>query len=465
MSLIRNNTRWTLSFAAFALIFAPKLGMASAGDPHDLSLEEAKSIFSDHFGADADMEKGSVRLKGFVYKACLDHLEVRSRKSTGRADFVIRDMGGLSSCVAEQKKLFPDARYGNEQVFARLSQLKQSEILSEGKDLEVGFAWEDTNVDPPKLESRSFAEPIRFVSEATRRREEMKSEAAELERQLEQCEDVARNSRGTDQKDLEALSALNILVRHGRIEDDEADSLRKGIGEERLRRLREQASRAKAEDYASIDEGLSQWASKFANGDRSQQDSIAQIRMDLAEKMSRSNPSSIETTQAALYALEELAESSEVSDAKKEFAASRAEVARGNALAAQLISSALAQATVMPMGGQPFQLQHLISMQPEFQGFVQNLQREMTDACTQANRSRGRDKSAVARCQKAQSSLASEPQRILGIAAQEVARGMAAMAPQQPQPGGYPQQNQGPNTVPYPYNGMPQQQLQSALPR
>ncbi|NDD91090.1 hypothetical protein EBZ37_03275 [bacterium] len=457
------KSRWTLSLAACAFVLAPKLSHATASDPHDLSIEEAKSLFSEHFGAEADMKAGSVRLKGFVHKACLEHMEIRSRRSSGRADFVIRDLGNLKSCVATQKKLNPDARYGNDQVFVRLSQLKQSEISSEGKDIEVGFAWEDTNVDPPKLESRSFSDPIRFVSEATRRREEQKAEELEFEKQLEQCEDVARNSRGTDQKDLEALSALGILVRHGRIEETEADALRKSIGEERLKRLREQAVRAKAEDFAATDHDLSDWASKFAAGDQSQQDSIAQLRMDLAERMSRTNPASIETTEAALFVLQELAESSQISDAKREFAALRTDSARGNVLAAQLISSALAQAAVMPIGNQPFQVQHTISMQPEFQEYVQNLNREMSDACTQANRSRGKDRAAVARCQKAQSTLSREPQRILGIAAQEVMKGLAAMVPQQPQPPGqpvgFPPQNPGgPNSLPYPYQGASLQQ-------
>lgn len=442
MSIFKN--RWTLSFAATALILAPQVSRADAPDPHDLSYEEIRSVVAD-FGAEVNADQGTVTLKGFIYRDCLKELEIRKDMSTpGHADYIIRDMGNLKSCVAEQKKKFPNERFGNDKVFARLSQLPQSVITTEGKDLEVGIGWENTEVDPPRKESKSFPQPIRFVSRASQERQERKDEQLEFERQLVQCEDVARNSRGTEQKELEALSALNILVRHGKMDDDEAENVRQDIAQERLKRLRERLAKAKPEEYSEIDAELSSWANRHASSDQKSHDTIAQLRMDLAERMSRAAAGSVETNELALGVMQELAESSKLSKAKQESAQIKVEMLKGNVVAAQVSSSTLALAGVMPIGGQ--QLHSIISSQPEFQGFVQALQREMMDSCNSAQRSRGKDRVAVQRCQQAQASLSREPQRVLQIASTEVMKALAAMAPQPQQP--LPQQPQVPGLTP-----------------
>jgi hypothetical protein len=432
MSIFKN--RWSLSFAATALILAPQASRANSPDPHDLSYEEIKSLVVD-FGADVNVAQGSVTLKGFIYRDCLKDLEIRKDLSTtGRVDYILRDMGNLKGCVSEQKKLHPNERLGNDKVFARLSQVPQAVVSSEGKDLEVGIGWENTEVDPPRKESKSFPQPIRFVSKSSQERQERKQEQLEFQRQLEQCEDVARNSRGTEQKELEALSALNILVRHGRIDDSDAESLRMDIAQERLRRIRERIAKATPEEFPEIDRELSSWATRHASGDQKQQDTIAQLRMDLAEKMSRSAPGSIETNELALGVMQEVSESPGLSKSKLESAQIKVEMLKGSVVAAQVISSTLAQAGMMPIGGHPAQIQSVISSQPEFQSFVQALQREMMDSCNSAQRSRGKDRAAAQRCQQAQASLAREPQRVLQIASTEVLKGLAALAPPVPQP-------------------------------
>jgi hypothetical protein len=455
MSIFKN--RWTLSFAATALILAPQMSKAGAPDPHDLSYEEIKSAVAD-FGAEVDVTLGTVTLKGFIYQECLKELEIRKDLSTpGRADYIIRDMGNLKGCVAEQKKKFPNERLGNEKVFARLSKHQNAVIHSEGKDLEVGIGWENTEVDPPRKESKSFPQAIRFVSKASVERQERKDERLEFERQLAQCEDVARNSRGTEQKELEALSALNLLVRHGKMDDEDAAQVRQDIAQERLKRLRERIAKAKSEEYAEIDGELSSLASRHAGRDQKWHDTIAQLRMDLAEKMSRAAPGSIETNELALGVMQELAESSNLSKAKQESAQIKVEMLKGNVVAAQVSSSALAQASIMAIGNHPGQIQSVISSQPEFQSFIHALQREMMDSCNSARRSRGKDSVAVQRCQQAQASLSREPQRVLQIASAEVMKGLAALAPQpqqpmpqqQPVPGVMPTQNSLPPLVPF----------------
>jgi len=446
MSILKN--RWTLPLAASALILIPQMSRADAPDPHDLSYEEIKSVVAD-FGAEVNAARGTVTLKGFIYRECLKELEVRKDLGTpGRADYIIRDMGSLKSCVSEQKKRFPNERFGNDKVFARLSQLPESVIDSEGKDLEVGLGWENTEVDPPRKESKSFPQPIRFVSKASQDREERKQEQLDFQRQLEQCEDVARNSRGTEQKEVEALSALNILVRHGRIDDSDAENLRLDISQERLKRLRERIAKANPEELAEIDRELSTWANRHAGSDQKQQDTIAQLRMDLAEKMSRAAPGSVETNELALGVMQELAESPGLSKSKQESAQIKVEMLKGNVVAAQVISSTLAQAGTLPMGAHPAQIHSAISSQQEFQGFVQALQREMMDSCTSAQRSRGKDKSSVQRCQQAQASLAREPQRVLQIASAEVLKGLAALAPQPSPQTQQPGQQQAPGVMP-----------------
>ncbi len=449
MSIFKNQ--WTLSFAASALILMPQMSRADTPDPHDLSYEEIKSVVAD-FGAEVSAAQGTVTLKGFIYRECLKELEIRKDLSTeGRADYIIRDMGSLKSCVSEQKKKFPNERFGNDKVFARLSQLPQSVIDSEGKDLEVGIGWENTEVDPPRKDSKSFPQPIRFVSKASQDRQERKQEQLDFQRQLEQCEDVARNSRGTEQKELEALSALNILVRHGRIDDSDAETLRTDIAQERLRRVRERIAKAKPEELAEIDRELSSWSGRHAGGDQKQVDTIAQLRMDLAEKLSRAAPGSVETNELALAVMQELAESPSLSKTRQESAQGKVEMLKGNVVAAQVISSTLAQAGMIPIGGHPAQIQSVVSSQPEFQGFVQALQREMMDSCNSAQRSRGKDRSAMNRCQQAQASLAREPQRVLQIASAEVLKGLAALAPPpvlQPQVPQQPGQPQAPGVMP-----------------
>ena len=125
---------WTLTLAVSAWILIPPASRAAAAtaaipDPHDLSYEEIRSAVKD-FGADVNAEKGTVTLRGFIYKACLDQIEIRTKESTGRVDYIIRDVGNLKGCLAEQKKRHPAERLGNEAVFARLSKLPAAVITA-----------------------------------------------------------------------------------------------------------------------------------------------------------------------------------------------------------------------------------------------------------------------------------------------------------------------------------------------
>ena len=473
---------WTLTLAVSAWILIPQASRAAEPtaaipDPHDLSYEEIRSAVKD-FGADVNAEKGTVTLRGFIYKACLDQIEIRTKESTGRVDYIIRDVGNLKGCLAEQKKRHPAERLGNEAVFARLSKLPAAVITAGDRDLEVGIGWENTEVDPPRVVSKSFPEPIRFVSSSSREYERRERERSDLNRQLDNCESVARTSRGTEEKELEALAALDILLRHEKIDEDDADKIRSDISQASLQRLRERTVKARPEEFADLDRELFAWEHHHAGGDQKKHDLVAQIRMDFAEKMSRAAPASVETNEAALVVMQEISESSSVSKTRKESAAGKIETMRGNVVAAHVISSSLAQASVMPLGAQAFQVQSMITSQPEYIEFVQGLQREAMDACNSANRSRGKDRTALLRCQQAQASLAREPQRVLQLAAQEVSRTLAATThrpvPQVQQQQLHPQVQQQPrpqvqqqNRQPGPYRTgyqMPQQQIRQPGP-
>ncbi|MEN9722317.1 MAG: hypothetical protein RJB38_303 [Pseudomonadota bacterium] len=438
-------------------------------DPHDLSYSEARRLFVD-FGVDVDEETSTVRVKGFFYKACAEHFSIAVKRAPkkGRADFMIQDHGALSSCIQEQRKKYPGARPGSK-VFGRLSDLTEAKIQAEGQDLEVGFGWEDTSVDPPKVKVLSFDPPIRFTSKLSRERQEKQEAEGALNEQLEQCENVAKSSRGTEQKELEALSAINILLRQGQVDEAEADTLRQSIASDQLKRLRAQALKATAEDIASIDDQLSAWISKNASADQKLVDSLTQLRMDTAERVSIQNLESVEASETALNILHDIVEASDASPAKKALAEGRILPMKGNVVAGQIAGSAIALVSEGNLAAQEFQVRHALSMQAEFQEHIQSLGIERNQACQLVSQSRGRNREALTRCQKAQTALASEPERILGAATSLVMKTLSEMAPRQPAapaatppagaPGQTPMQQPGVNhggvpggnQLPYPY--------------
>lgn len=319
---------------------------------------------------------------------------------------------------------------------------------------------------PPRFERRLFSSPIEFVSERTKRKQEQKEAQAELEEHLTRCESVARNSRGSEESELEALSAIGILLRNGRLDDSEADTLKTTISGDRFKRLKERAAKGTADTFEQIDQDLALWAAQFAGHDSAKNDSVAQIRLDLSEKVSRENAASVEIQRSSLHIAQDIADLSALSKSKSEAAQQRVSIQKGNLVAAQAANSVLALAATSPIASSAGQLQHTLSMQPDFQNLMMGLQREVSDACTAALRNPGRDRSSAIRCQRAQTALATEPQRVLSIAAQEVIKGLQAIAPAAPQPlpPSQPQpvqQQAGVNSVPYPYTGT----LQSAGPR
>jgi len=362
-------------------------------------------------------------------------MEIRQISSPGRTDFLIRDLGGLKDCVAKEKERHPGARYGDETIFARLSKQVKATIAADDRDLTVGFAWEDTNVDPPKAEVRSFSKPIEFVSSAGLQRKERAQEKFELEAQLDQCENVAKTSRGDEERELDALSAINTLIRHGRVDDTEAAELRKSINEDRLKRLREQLVKAKLEDYETLDRELSFLSGRFDSSDLHNQDSLAQLRLDLSEKMSRLAVGSVEVNEHALFVAQEIADSSKISKTKRDSASGKVQIMKGNLVTAQIASSTLAQAAFTPVANNPAMMQQVLASQPEFMRYVQDLQQDAFNACKAASKSRGRDFKAIHECQVAQQVLSTEPRRVLDSAGREVLRSLTAAtaAPQQPQ--------------------------------
>ncbi len=475
MSILKSRLGWSLALGA--LLAAPQITTAAAdagATAYDLSLDEAQSLFSG-FGVNVDVQKGTATLKGFVHRACLTHVGISQKSSKERSDFVIRDLGGLKGCIEQQRKANPNARLGDETIYARLSEQPGASVSAKGRDLTVGFAWLNLNVDPPRHERADFETPVKFQSKASLELAERRRERLALEEQLARCEDTARTARGSEEKEIEALAALRILERHDWVDEDEAAELRQDIAKEQLKRLREQIAKATVEEFSDLDSALMLWAQKYAGDDQGQLDAIASLRMDLAEKMSRAHPSLLETQETALRILQDISDFSEASAGRKATAAARIPGMKGNIIAAQLISAGTAQIALQGQRLQPFQVQHLLSMQPEYQSYLQDLSREVSDHCMAANRSRGRDRTSVQRCQEAQATLAREPQRVLTVASQEVSKALAAMTPQQPAPQQpLPQQVPGgPNTLPYPYRGAIQPALhpqpvplpQQAVPR
>lgn len=409
---ISHGHKFLMLSAMFLAITARGEETTQAPKLRDLSWSEASSLFQ-KLGAKVNDTRTSVGLVGFMYRECLPHVIFSSRQSDGGTeDFRIQASDQLTSCINQQKLAHPGAALGDESVFSRLSMVGGTSIGVQDRDVSIGFTWEDKSEDPAVWRRASVGSDLKFESVATRDAREARERQLAEEKRLERLMNIAKTCRGSEENNLRALSAIRQLVDSGKLDDVEADDLRKSISDSQLAVLKKKVASLKGSDLEAVDEDIRFWLERNKSSPKAAE-KAAELRLELARRLAETNPLSVSSNERSLEILTELGESGELSDAMRRRAQLGAFEMRGNLTAAKL--SAFAREQVAKGVPAPV-LQQMLMQNPDFVSFHRDMQKDLASACNKS------DRASFERCTQLRQIAVSQPTRILEVANQQAAQ-------------------------------------------
>jgi len=400
--MLNLNRKFLSLFQALTLVSslgAPTLAMA--GEKFTVSWSDAGKYIH-NLGVEVSENRSSVNLVGFILKDCQQHIAISVRDSK---NFQVTIDEDLDACLKQNKDSERFSSSNPRQLlrdYARVSDLGGATLSVADRDVEVGFIYRDELKGKDVRES--IGEGLKFTSERTRLEKE---KAERLEKLTEKANCV--ECRDTESGQKEVLAAIRALVKEGELTESQAEELRKPIYDKELELIKEAMKKANASDLEALDARLSKWA-KLNKANKDAVEEASKLRMDIAMRIVKADPSSVRNNESALAIFEELSESGNLSDKTKQRAQSAVFDMRGNLVAAQLNSMLMAE---LAAGTDPMQIHTRLMQSAEYEAYSNYMKEQMESACGSFQQSftqGGRE--SMERCSRIRSGLAQQQARI-----------------------------------------------------
>jgi hypothetical protein len=266
----------------------------------------------------------SVRLSGFVYQTCKDHLKVETWTQGGKRAFILLAKKDFDACHAAEKAKETSGAKPEE---VRLSEIQSLPVLDRLQSFsgKIELAWVKTDDDPAQMvysELKHNGRALEITSVSAREDADDEDRKRKEAQRLARLDDETRTCSSKSKSQLEkTLEGIEDLLLHDKITEEEAERRRENVGEREYTLLVDQVESESGSDLEELDSEITGWESRWSRFKKANE-SAARLRLDLARKLSEDQDlSGTRGIEAGIEILENLSESSDTprdlrSDAK-----------------------------------------------------------------------------------------------------------------------------------------------------